>query len=190
MEEKRIKEKIKPIYKELQGYLSQVPLPKTPHDAITSPAVWEQFNNTIDELNACSEENYDKFKVSAVYREEGYQQINLVDYRQKLGGLISRLQAEFFSSEPEPFSGSPSTIITQNQQQTQSLHVQMLLEFQSLIDKKLPELKAGSKEKSFLEKVKKSLPTITSVIELIKLILSVAGNLGLTPEEISKILHP
>lgn len=185
-----LKAKIRPIYKELQGYLSQIPLPEKPYDAITTPAVWEQFNSTIDELNTCSEKNYDKFKISAVYREEGYQQINLVDYRQKLGGLISRLQAEFFSDEPEPFSGSPSTIITQSQQQAQSVNVQMLLEFQGLIDKKLPELKEGSKEKKFLQKVRESLPSIKNVIELIKLILSAAGSLGLTINEVIKILHP
>jgi len=179
--------KIRPIYKELQGYLSQIPLPEKPNDVITTPAVWEQLNSTIDELNACSEKNYDKFKISAVYHNEGYQHISLVDYRQKIGGLISRLHAEYFSDESEPFSGSPNTVITQSQQQSQSVNVQMLLEFQSLIDKKLPELKEDSKEKTFLQKIKDSLPNIRNAIELIKLVLSIANDLGLTIEQATKI---
>lgn len=185
-----VKEKIRPIYKELQGYLSQVPLPKDTDSLINHPAIFNQLNKTIDELNACSGSNYDKFKVSPHYQQDDYQDFSLIDYRQKIGGLISRLHAEYFSDEPEPFSGSPSTVITQSQQQSQSVNVQMLLEFQGLIDKKLPKLKDGSKEKKFLQKVRESLPNIKNTIELIKLILSVAAGLGLKIEEVIKMLQP
>ncbi len=188
-----IKEKIRPIYKELQGYLLQVPLPKDTDSLIDHPAIFEQLNKTIDELNACSGDNYDKFKVSPHYQEANYQDYSLIDYRQKIGGLISRLHAEYFSDEsdePEPFSGSPSTIITQNQQQSQSVNIQMLLEIQGLIDKKLPEFKEGSKGKKFLQKVREPLPNIKSAIELIRLILSIAGNFGLTLNEVAEMLRP
>jgi len=86
-----IREKIKPIYKELKGYLLQVPLPKDTDSLIDHPAIFDQLNKTIDELNACSGNNYDKFRISPHYQEAGHRDLSLIDYRQKMGGLISKL---------------------------------------------------------------------------------------------------
>ena len=49
--------------------------------------------------------------------------VRVLDYRQKLGGLIARLHAEYFYDEPAPFAGMPSTIIQQTQ--SQSIDIQM-----------------------------------------------------------------
>ena len=185
-----LKEKIQPIYKELQGYLSQTPLPKEINDVITNSMMPEQFNNTIDELNNLSGKNYDKFKIFPDLEEPGYKPYSLMTYRQKIGGLIFKLHAEYFPKDNEPFSGTPKTIITQNQLQNQSLHIQMLLDFQSLIDRRIPELNEGSKGKNFLEKMKESLHSVSSTIDLVNLILKTAGTVGLTLAELTKIISP
>jgi hypothetical protein len=70
-------------------------------------------------------------------------------YRQKLGGLISWLHGKYFTDEPPPFSGMPSTVIIQVQQQ--SVSVQMLLDIQTKIDEALTKAK-GEKEQGFLKK--------------------------------------
>ena len=181
------KEKIRPIYSELQGYLSQAPSEKTTSDATYDSSIWNQFNAAIDELNNISGNNYDRFKIHPETGGAGVAHVYILTYRSKLGGLISRLHGEFFSDEAAPFSGMPTTIISQNQQQTQSFQIQMLLEIQSKIDEKIPKFDEGSKEKRFLERVKGSLASIGNITQLVTLLLKVAQDIGLTIEQILDI---
>jgi len=183
-----MKEKIRPIYEELQGYLSQTPLPKEPYDSSDDSSLWEQYNQAIEELNNISGKNYDRFRITPLSGGDGYTFIRLLVYRNKLGGLISRLYGEYFSGEPAPFSGKPGTVITQTQQQSQSFQIQMLLEVQSKIDEKIPKFDKGSKERGFLEKIKGSLASVRNVAELISLLLKTGRDIGLTVDQILNIL--
>jgi len=184
-----LKKKIRPMYEELKGYLSQIPLPKDSDSFISNSVIFDQFNKTIDELNTCSGKNYDKFRIFPCYEEANYRTFSLIDYRQKLGGLILRLHAEYFPDEPKPFGGSPSMVINQNQQQNQNVNLQMLLKVQGLIDKKLLREKEHSTKRKFLQKIKKSLPDVKDVIELIRLILPAANDIGLKITEIAEIFQ-
>ena len=56
------KEKIRPIYSELQGYLSQTPLPDK-SDIIHDASVWKQYNESIDELNEVTTKDYSRFRI-------------------------------------------------------------------------------------------------------------------------------
>ena len=127
------KEKIRPIYSELQGYLSQAP---KKDNVFFEEAVWERYNTTIHELNDVSGKNYDSYLVNPRKWGEDLA-VEVLDYRTKLGGLIARLHGEFFADESAPFSGMPTTIISQSQRQNQSFQIQMLLEIQSKIDEKI-----------------------------------------------------
>lgn len=179
-----MKEKVRPVYSELQGYLSQAPAATIGY--IFEPSIWEQHNQTVDELNNVTSKNYDKFKVEIQrdhHNDERY--MDTQSYRTKLAGLISRLHGEYFSDETPPFFGMPSTIITQHQ--TQNTQIQILLDLQSKIDEKLPEFEAGSKERTFLEKIKASLAKVGNVVELVGLILNSGKELGLTVEQILRI---
>ncbi len=109
-------ENIRPIYTELQGYLSQAPN-KDKVSTIYDANLWEHVNHAIDELGIASEEDYGHFKMIA--QRSGQRRIpslNVDTYRTKLGGLISRLHGKYFSDEPGPFRGMPSTVISQSQQ--------------------------------------------------------------------------
>ncbi len=182
------KEKIRPIYSELQGYLSQAPKPEDVYTEDSS--LWSQYNETINELNEISGKDYNRFQITEenITKGDGYISIKVSTYRSKLSGLIARLHGEYFSDELAPFSGMPNTIINQTQQQNQSFQVQMLLEIQSKIDEKISEFKEGTKEKSFLDKIKDSLSSIRNTKELLALILRSGKDFGLTVEQILNIL--
>ena len=81
----------------------------------------------------------------------------------------------------------PSTVINQHQSQNQTTHVQILLDFQSKIDEKIKEHADGSKEKTFLEKIKGALSKVGNVTELFTLILRTGKDMGLTLNDIFKL---
>lgn len=184
--DKELKEKIRPIYSQLQGFLSQAPTIKE-LPFVTDPSFWTQYNQAIEELNQISGVNYDRFLINPKQTPRGIQKIEMTEYRSKLGGLISRLHAEYFSDELAPFSGMPSTVITQSQQQAQSVQIEILLEIQSEIDRKLPNYKDGTKEKTFLERLKASLNSVANITQLIGLILRIAKEVGLSINQIYSI---
>jgi hypothetical protein len=177
-------EEIRPIYSELQGYLSQAPAATEKWLCLYDCSIWEQVNDTIDELSSIAKTDYERFKMALAHGERS---LPLATCRAKLGGLISRLHGEYFSDEPAPFSGMPSTVITQTQQQSQTLHIQMLLDLQSKIDEKLRDLEPGDKKRSFLEKVKAALGSVRDYANLLALFLRTAQEVGLTLEEFSAL---
>jgi len=178
--------KIRPLYTELQGYLSQAP-DADKRDYFDTKNVWIKYNNTIDELNEATGKDFSSFKVQITYMPDWGEVVSTREYRSNLSGLISRLYGEYFNDEVAPFSGIPRTIIQQNQQQSQNVHVQILLEMQSIIDKKLQEVK-DDKEKGFLEKIKASLSQVKSISELMNLILSSGAAAGITMQQIIDLL--
>jgi len=180
------KNKIKPIYTELQGYLAQAPS-SDKASTVSDSSLWQQFNNTIDELNKISNNNYDKFKITNINQGARGPFILNSDYRSKLNGLIMRLYGEYFETESSPISGSPSTIVSQNQSQSQTTRIAMIMDFQSLIDEKLYSSELNEKEKTFLEKIKVALPSVKSFAEITSLIINIAKSLGISVDQLSKI---
>jgi len=175
------KQKVRPLYSEFQGYLSQAPDPSVINEAISDHSVWGQYNEAVDLLSTITGQDFGRFKAQPIDNEFIY--VNT--YRQKLGGLISRLHGEFFSDEPAPFSGMPSMVVTQTQQQ--SMSVQMLLDVQSAIDEALPRTEDGSKQQGFLKKFKSLLSSVKDANQLISLFIKTAKDVGLTIDDIAKL---
>src|SRR6266699_2395358 len=99
--DKEEKKKVRPLYNEFQGYLSQTPTSTDVNAVLYEKSQWEHVNNAIDSLNAAAGRNYDQFKIIQTMRRDGYlNNIRLSTLRTKLGGLINRLHAEYFSDEP------------------------------------------------------------------------------------------
>lgn len=181
------KEKIRPIYAFFQGCLSQAP-DMNKYPLIQSPSVWKLVNLKIDKLNTISGEDFSEYELSPIGRPHFSEESLATDtYRTTLGGLISELHGRYFSDEPAPFSGMPSTVNIQTQLQNQTVHVQMLLEIQSKIDQKLQEYDEGTKEKTFLQKVKGSLSSIKDTVGLIALLLNTAKECGLSIDVLKSI---
>jgi len=178
------KKNIRSIYSELQGYLAQAPsLDKAVY--LRDPSLWGQLNGCVDELQRITKEDYSKFKLSS-QPDGDSRYVQNTEYRSKLNGLIMRLHGKYFANEPTPFSGGPSTVVSQTQAQIQSTQVSILLEFQSFIDKKLYSAELKEEEKSFLQKIKDNLPTAKTTVELVNLILQTAKSLGLDISQIIK----
>lgn len=179
-----MKDKVRPSYSELQGYLSQTPAIKNNYDAISERTFWEQINLTIDELNSATGKDYSKYKLVPEQGDEIY--IRLTVVRLKLGGIISRLHGEYFSDEAAPFSGMPSTVNNFTQMQQQAVTQTIVLEFQDLLNKKIAAT-PNEDEKSFLEKIKSSLGNVKSTVELVKVVLDIANQMGLDVNHVLKI---
>jgi hypothetical protein len=170
------KDKIRVIYGELQGYLSQTPKPSSPTDIFATDSSWQRYNIAVGDLSKITGEDFARFQIRPT-RQNRYDIVHIEDYRQALNGLINTLHALYFGDEPRPFGGSPTTVISQTQYQVQS--IQMLLDFQSKIDKALQNVEENSTKKKFLEKMKGSLSTIKNVTELFSLVLKLAKEYGL-----------
>lgn len=131
--------KIKLIYKELQGYLSQMPLPKNAFDLCYDKSQWEYLNNTIDRLNTATGKNYDEFKTIQLHDSDGWSiPVTLTAVRSKLGGLINVLHEEYFDKEQAPFSGNPgvpsAVFFNQNsQQQNQQQQQEQKIELEQML---------------------------------------------------------
>ncbi|MBI2472734.1 MAG: hypothetical protein HYV59_16080 [Planctomycetes bacterium] len=178
------KEELRPLYSELQGYLAQAP---NSDKAICDESIWKQYNDSVKLISKISREDFNRFLILNIEENVAGKFIRPILYRQKLGGLISFLHGKYFNDEPTPFSAGPSTIISQ--QQNQSVHVQMLLEIQSKIDERIHSLPEGSKEKSFLQKFKNKLSSISNVTQFISQLIKMAKEFGLNIDDISKIFN-
>lgn len=174
------KDAIRPIYSELQGCLAQAPEAEL-HRDISNAEFWEDHNLTIQELNEVTGKDYSKY-IFTPMKGYSYQHITVEIYRKKLGGLIARLHAEYFSDEQVPFADMPSTIIHQNQ--IQSVQIELIQEVTNLIDDKLQAAQAGSKEKTFLEKVRGSLSKVKNISQLIPLIIKTAKEMDISINEL------
>lgn len=182
-----MKDKIRPIYSELQGYLSQVPPPSSDNTWFRDRTLWTQVNALVDELNLVTQKDYSRFKIhpDAGAKEEF---MYYSAYRSNLGGLIARLHAEYFINEEPPFRSMPSTVINQTQTQTQSVDL-LLAQLDEKIFNELPKHSDGSPERGFLEKLKLSLPTIKTGVDILGTILKIGSEFGLNSSQISTMLH-
>jgi hypothetical protein len=98
-----MKDQIRPIYFELQGYLSQAP--EREKGSIFEKEVWIQHNQTIDELEKVTSKKYDRYRIhpeTVNWNGVARQTITTQAYRTILGGLISRLHGEYFPDEKSP----------------------------------------------------------------------------------------
>lgn len=180
--------KVRQLYSELQGRLSQAPtFSKENYGKTYDSGLWNQLNTIVDLLNELTKNDYNRFKLNPENDENWGPFIKLSEYRSNLNALIMNLHAEYFGDEPSPFGGSPHTVVTQTQ--SQQVSVVIALELQTLIDKQLYGNKElTDNEKSFLEKVKAELPNIKTITDLIATILKIGGALGLSISAISKVL--
>ncbi len=185
-----MKDKVRPIYSELRGYLEEAPEEATNGDNIHDSSIWEHFNGLLGRLNSEIGKDYASFEIrpKQACEDVAIEYITVISYRQKLGGLIARLHGEYFSNETAPFSGMPSTVIHQTQNQSQTVDIQVLLDVRGRIEQELPKHEDGSDKKKFLQKVKESLGGISNTAQFFSHVLSAAKEFGLSPEDISRLL--
>ncbi len=111
--------------------------------------------------------------------------VNAIPAKSKLNALIGRLKGTYDLDTATPTSGHT---FVQNQSQTQSQHVTVILELQERIINEIPKYPEGSKERTFLEKLKSALPTIKNVTDILSVALKIGADLGLDAATIDKVL--
>ncbi len=181
-----IKQKVQPIYKQLQGYLGQAPTAEKGYYEYNS-FYWTTLNNCIEQLNKITGDDYSQFQVTVIPMQEGDdEKIERNEYRMQINGLIMYLKGTYFPEESDPFGGNPLVSVNQSQ----NVQVTMLLEFTTLIDKVLygengKNLKP--EEKTFLEKVKNELPSVKTAAELLATVIKMAKDSGLDIHAVAKL---
>jgi uncharacterized protein (TIGR02391 family) len=95
-------EDLKPLYAELKGYLEQVPVLNNddPIQSIYDAPLWNQFNQTVKLISQITGKNYERFIIEPI-TDEVIPCVRVMTYRQKLAGLISTLEAEYFSKKQQ-----------------------------------------------------------------------------------------
>lgn len=177
------KQAIRPIYSELQGYLTQVPAGEIA--LYIDEALSKQYNAAVQELKGLTDEDYDRFTLQPERDNHPNLVISKYLYRQKLAGLIARLYGEYFSDEVAPFASMPSMVVHQHQNQNQSVEIQLQQEVKNLIEEKLS--KAEGKEKTFWENIKGGLSTVKNVSQLVSLIMTTAKAVGIPIEQLASL---
>ena len=179
-----ILEKVRPIYEELKGYLAQFP-PAEKAYYIYNSSYWTQIEGCIQQLNEITGKDYSKFKITVIAsRGRDEEHIENSEYRSKVNGLIMNLKGTYFQHD-NPFGSSPMVEV----HQTQNVQVTMLLEVGTLIDKQLFGENAKNltpQQKTFLEKVKATLPTIKTTAELLGLVIQTAKESGVDIHSLAK----
>lgn len=177
-------EQIKSIYYELLGYLSSSPDDEKNSIVFDDESIWNLFNSAVERLNEITGKDYNKFRIDPVLREDGYQFVRVQKFKIHAGGLVSKIHAEYLFDEPAPLAKTPTTIINQGQTQIQETNLKMVLDVQSKIDEKMPKYIEGTKERTFLEKVKSELQSVKNIADLIALILKTGEGIGISTQQI------
>lgn len=175
------KNKILGIYEELKGIVSSMPEELWFDDE----GFADHANGVIQRAGSTCPEIID---IRAYILEKEYSQnrgniVYTVPAKSKLNALIGRLRGTYDLDLPPTSNGH--TFI-QNQSQTQSLSI--ALDFQERILKEISKHEVGTKERTFLEKIKAVLPTIKSITDIMSSALKIGAELGLDPATIHSLL--
>lgn len=182
---------IKPVYEDLQGRLSQLPI-----SGDIERSVWEHYNVTVDKLSQVTGDDYGEYK--AITKPPRYYDGHMIhaesypstELRTKMMGLVMKVYGQYFPLEQRPFSGpsSPGVVVSMNQQQAQATHIEMLFQFRDTVAAQLDKFSEGSKEKDFLKRIMRGVSNVRDAAELVKLVVDAAKTFALTADDITRAL--
>jgi len=108
-------QRIKSLYGEVTGILSQLPL--TEKTSCYPPSIVKQYNGAVDELSTVTTTDYGRHKIGDEDRWEGrndWYDSQIV--RSKMGSIISRLEQEYGFGDAKGLVSPMVLTINQNQQ--------------------------------------------------------------------------
>lgn len=184
--------KIYDLYSDLIGRLSEIPTPTSVHQDSSELNAIHQVNTSIDLLSEASKTDLSRYKTEVKHHSGGdgyssYSDYNISTARQNIKALITMLHGKYFSEQQSPFSTSPHTKIDLNQTQTQNQQQTInitLLSAQEKINELLQDNTIEPNEKSFLTELKSNLPSITSLLQIVHLVLELGSKFGITSEKL------
>jgi hypothetical protein len=173
---------IRSIYEELKGLLHAIPNQSWFDDEGFS----KRANDVIKRAEVICPDivDIDSYKIVPVAGALGRGPIlSVASAKANLHSLMGRIKG-MHGFEDSPASGG--TTFIQNQQQSQSLSV--VLDFQEKAIAEIPKHAEGTKERTFLEAFKATLPTVKTLTDIMSAALTLGGRLGLDPVTIHKLL--
>ena len=184
-------QQIRVIYRDLKALLSQIPEARSANNGLTfEQDLWMHLHRNIEKLNGLTGEDYNEYQVlPAPLRYHQGLFVHLTTLRGKIASLLAALQTKYLPDEVNPLNGlQNATFIQQNQTANQSVQIYIVFEMAGLIERKLTEYEKDTDERRFLEKLKDKIRDIKSVSELLQATIATGKSLGLTIEQIMKIL--
>ncbi len=176
---------IRSIYTELKAYQSSI----AKNMSIYESSTWERINTLIDKLSEHTGDNdYNAFKLDS--KNDGHATyVSYEQYQSKITGVIGKIEGVYGIITTNPVKSTNYQLIN-SQTQSQTQEIIMLLDFQSKLDAKLYDksLNLTSVEENFLKKIKSGISNIKDYSSLVLLILTHAKELGITIEQIIKLL--
>jgi hypothetical protein len=171
-------------YKELKGVLNSL---GDKEDWFTDREFTPQANRVIDRIGSVCPEigDIESYKLQQDALQDGRLVVRVIPTKQKLMGLLGRMEGLYDIGEQNSPNGH--TFI-QQQSQSQSQHITFVLDLQEKIIKEIPKHAEGTKERSFLEKLKASLPSIKDTTDILSTVLKIAAESNVDPNALLKIL--
>lgn len=174
--------KRKAILGRLRGFLKASEVFKN-HNYIDDEELWGGFNQSIVELNECSNAKYSQFEIiPRVLTMSAKKEISPALYITRVAGLIGQIEAEL-NPEREIFPEYGLTTINNNssntnqQEQNQVVNIELQVKIEELETKK-SKYPAGSQEKKFLEQVIQTGKNMKNISELLTQIPLIATQIG------------
>ncbi len=173
---------VKSIYEELIGILV----------SLEDASSWFDDNGFSQRANevirrtamVCPEiKNIESYLIKPGYSDQRGEIIYTTPTKANLNSLLGRIRG-FYELEELHTSNGHTFIQNQTQNQSQSI----ALEIQERIISEIPKYTEGSKERTFLEKLKASLPTIRGATDILSSVLKIGPELGLDIATIRKLL--
>jgi hypothetical protein len=169
---------------------------------ITAGNLLTQYQSSLDELATLTGRDFDGFMPNSRTTDDHNLECLSVDLRIAVGTLIEELRSEFAPEQLPYYSPPvqpPSTTTINNSataqadvQQTTELEVKVFNDIKVELGAKLDELKAnyteGSKEHSFLTRLKAGLDAVRSVAGVLPLAYSTAQAVGLSEHDLHLLL--
>lgn len=175
---------VKGAYEELKGVLESIQDQSTWFD---DDGFTDHTNSVINRISViCPEiDSIDSYKVSTSYSEQRGMLVQAIPTKSRLKALLGRIKGTYELDEPSRETGN---VFVQNQSQSQSQTLSIILDLQEKIIAEIPKHGEGTKERTFLEKVKENLPTIKDAGDILSTVLKIGSEVGLSADAIRKIL--
>jgi hypothetical protein len=178
------KKEILSIYEELKGLLETI---KDETSWFDDKGFTEHANRIIERVRLVCPEitDIDSYKIIAEYSSGRHcNTVNVLPTKAKINSLIGRIKG-LNNFDINSNSNNGNTFI-QTQSQSQSLSV--ILELQEKIITEIPKYNEGTKERSFLEKLKSKLSEVKNITDILSIALKIGSEFGLDPSTIHRLL--
>lgn len=181
---------IKAIYQELKGVLDSI-------KDITSDSGWFDDEGFTEHVNAIIErvptactgiEDIANYLIKAQHREGGRRGaiVYVIPTRTQITTIIGRMRGLYNLEDGTKESNLVTVMQSQTQAQNQTMSV--VLSLQEQILKNIDNYESGTKERTFLEKLKKQLPTFADVMSIMSAVLTIGQESGLDIETVKDLL--